>query len=141
MRVILASLLVFILVACGGGGDSDSGAEDFAVDLVETMMRGQWGRAWESLHPAHQAIASRDAYIDCRQGDSIASFEVAVDDVFEESVNVQGIGELDTTAITLELSNDNAETFLTMHAVEVEDDWVWFMKAEDIASYEAGECP
>lgn len=140
MRWLLL-LIIPILAACGGGGSDSSDVEDFSVDLVETLMRGQWGRAWDSLHPAHQEVVSRDTYISCRQGDNVGSFDVAVDDVFDETLNIAGVGEVDTTAVTLELSNDDAETFLTMHAAQVDDEWAWFLSADDFASYEAGECP
>lgn len=142
MRVILASLLVFILVACGGGGDSDSGAGEAAVDQFEAAIRGQWGRAWDDLIPEHQAIVSRDQYIACQedQGDFPAS-DISVDETFEETVDVAVLGETETTAVTLKFESGDRSQFTTVHMIEVDGDWKWSLQADALEAFEAGECP
>ena len=104
------------------------------------MIKGQWARVYDDLHPDHQALFSRDVYVNCRQGDNMPSVDVEVDETYEETISVSRLGEMDTHAVTLELSNEDDAQFITMHVVDVDGEWKWFATEESIAVYEQGEC-
>ena len=169
VRVLL--LLAVLLVACDGNGSDPAPQTDATVDAPESggsveptaeieplpsdpgnaMIRileyagnDQRARRWASLHPAHQEIATRSAYVNCSEGGlSISSIEVI--EVFEESFPVPRLGEVQTTAVTVEVSvnvlGEERSERLTAHLVDVDDEWRWIIPAEDLDAYEAGDCP
>lgn len=147
MRWLILLFLVAPLTAACIGDDDDtasaSGAEDFAIELGNTNIRGQWGRSWESLHPDHKAVVDRNIYIDCRQGETFGEIDIEIDETFEETLDIAGLGETDTIAVTLKLTakSDDSSAFVTMHTMQVDGDWVWFLTQEDYEAYESGECP
>lgn len=143
MRFVIVFVLSLGLVACGGG-DNDDGpgdAGEWSVANMETLLRGQWARAWEQLHPDHQAHIARDLYIECNSDRSFPDLEVEVDEVFEEEINVPELGEIETTAVTMVLSSGDSSEFVTRHLVEHEGEWTWITTQDAIDAYSAGECP
>lgn len=144
MTMRLLILFALLLTACGGGnGDSDdaSDAGEAAVEQFETAVRGQWGRVWDDLHPEHQAVVSRDQYIDCQQGDTVPESTITVDETFQETLELARLGEVETTAVTLEFADDDNAEFITVHMVEVDSEWKWVLQGNALDAFEAGECP
>jgi hypothetical protein len=171
--VLMAVVLVATLgVACGGGnGDGEEAqsaatngeagttteskpeqdASAFMKELTERSLRGQYGRNWESLHPAHQAVVTRDKYDSCEResNESTGATKISIDveDTYEEPVRVEGEGMVDSTAVTLRLTYDNpltgkpAEEHGTAHAVPVEGEWKWILTDGDYKAYAKGQCP
>ena len=41
------------------------GAGRFMTEIVRQKIDGEYAQAWESLYPAHQRVAPRDAYVAC----------------------------------------------------------------------------
>jgi hypothetical protein len=142
VKILVVVLLVVALgVACGGDGDDeaqpgpttvsapkqDAGA--FIKEITERTLLGQYGRNWETLHPAHQAVVSRDKYDSCErqsdEGTGATKIDIAVVETYEEPVLVRGSGTVDSTAVTLRFSYDNpltgkrAEEHATAHAISV----------------------
>ena len=142
MRWISIVLLLGLLTACGGGGDDGAGdAGEFSKQSIEMMVKGQWARSYEDLHPEQQAFVDRDLYVDCRSSVSVPAYEIEVDEVYEESYDVARVGEIETTAVTMKLTNGESSEFITRHLVEVEGEWKWITGEEELAAYEQGECP
>jgi hypothetical protein len=83
-------------------------------ELTERSFRGQYGRNWESLHPAHQAVVTRDKFDSCNResNDSTGATKINIDveDTYEEPVRVEGEGMVDSTAVTLRFTYDNPLT-------------------------------
>ena len=104
---------------------------------------------WESLHPDHKAIVSREKYLTCRQEEETITSDVDIDvvDSYEEPILVQGSGTVDSTAVTLRLSYDDpltgkpAQSNITAHAVPVDGEWTWILTNGDYAAYKKGNCP
>ena len=103
VKILVVVLLVVALgVACGGdGGDEaqpgpttvstpeqDAGA--FMKEVTERALLGQYGRNWETLHPDHQAVVSRDKYDSCERqsddGTGATKIDIAVVETYEEPV-------------------------------------------------------
>jgi hypothetical protein len=164
---ILVLVLVAVLVAsCGGGNGEDEpqagkttattttapeqGAGDYMKELIEQALRGQYGRNWETLHPAHQAVVSRERDDTCESEteDSAGAtkIDVAVVDTYEEPVRVEGDGTVDSTAVTLRFTYNNpltgkpAEEHTTVHAVAVGGKWKWILTPKDYAAFKKGQC-
>lgn len=141
IRLTVALVLIVILAACGGGGDSDNGAGDAAVNQYEMAIRDQWGRVWDELHPAQQAVVPRDLYDECQSQTRMQDFDISVDETFEETIDVAELGEVETTAVTLEFDNGETSQFVTSHLIEVDGEWKWILPSEAVASFASGECP
>jgi hypothetical protein len=120
-------------------------------ELIQQALRGQYGRNWETLHPVHQAVVSRERYDTC-ESDSEESvgatkINVALVDTYEEPVRVEGDGTVDSTAVTLRFTYNNpltgkpAEEHTTVHAVAVGGEWKWILTPKDYAAYRKGQCP
>jgi hypothetical protein len=78
MRLVIALVVVALAAGCGGNGDNETQANpatttpeqdagDFMKELTERSLRGQYGRVWETLHPAHQAFVTRDRFDTCQR--------------------------------------------------------------------------
>lgn len=147
MRWLILLILVAPLIAACIDGDDEAeaseGAGDFARNLVMTMIRDQWGRTWDMLHPEHQALVERNMFISCNREDTLPDADIAVTEVFEETIDIPHLGSMETTAVTLNISSDvdNSSGFLTLHMIQVDGDWVWFSGNKNLSAYEAGECP
>jgi hypothetical protein len=146
-RVLL--LAVAVLAGCGGGGGEDEEvAQDpgvFMAGLVRSVAAGNYGKAWESLHPAHQRVAPRREYAACERRDHIPGrvAEVEVVRIVDEQVGVAGeSGTSAGAAVTLRLRMADAERLTdTFHAVAVGDGWAWVLPPARYAAYRAGHCP
>ena len=158
LRIVALFLLLTLGAACGGDDDNDAtqpatqqetgrndhgrrtgrGCRRLPKEVSEQAFLGQWGRMWESLHPDHKAIVSREKYLTCRQEEETITSDVDIDvvDSYEEPILVQGSGTVDSTAVTLRLSHDHpltgkpAQSNITAHAVPVD--------GEDVDSHEWG---
>lgn len=141
MRRLAIAFVAVILTACGGGDEGPGDAGEFSKDNIESMVRGQWARVYDDLHPAHQEIIDRDLYVNCQSALSIPGYDVEVDETYEETIEVPRLGSMETMAVTMELSvGDNSE-FLTRHLVEEDGEWKWISTDDALDAYEQGECP
>lgn len=139
-RLALVALSV-LLVACGGGGDDDS-ASAFAEKTIEQARKGQNGRRWDDLHPAHQAIVSKDLFITCTQDDSLPIEDIDATEEYDETLNAPGgVGEVTTRAVTVEYTVGERSDAFTMHVLRVDGDWKWFLEPDSLDAFAAGECP
>jgi hypothetical protein len=125
-------------------------AGDYMKELTERALRGQYGRNWETLHPAHQAVVTREKYDSCERqsNESLGTkIDIAVVETYEEPVLVKGSGTVDSTAITLRFTYDNPLTgeevqeHATVHAVAVDGEWRWILTPQDYDAYAKGTCP
>jgi hypothetical protein len=169
--VVLAFAVAALVAACGGGDDNqaatttvdespastttnqepeqDAGA--WMKELTERSLRGQYGRNWESLHPVHQAVVTRDRYDRCERADDeggAVKITTEVVEIYEEPLKINGIpGITDTTAVTLRFSYNNpltgkpAEEHRTVHTVNVDGEWKWILRPQDYNAYKKGSCP
>lgn len=169
----LVFCLVACLVFAGCGGDSESskvessvegtGAADTTSDeqrsnepsdgpdkLFETLVPyyglGQYGRAWDLLHPAHQEIAPRTFFDGCiRDAGNVpqGDLEVEVIEVYDDPIDVPAIPQKTSKAVTyrVRVEGTDATQTETSHAVNVDGEWRWVLAPQDVPYYRRGECP
>lgn len=153
MRFLMA-LAVLVLTGCGsdsppGSAQPGESPGEFMERLAGYSTKGQHGRAWDILHPADQAIVSREKFAECRReafedvAAEITSFKAI--ETYADPIDVTEIPEKTSQAVTYRVTVKTAlgeQTFTdTGHAVQVGDHWVWVLKPEDYRSYKAGTCP
>ena len=151
LTLLAAALAAAALAGCGGGSgdatpDGDPGA--FMARLVRDVAAGRYERAWQTLHPAHQLVATRERYLSCEHltpfPGRIASVKVV--SVADERYTVPGESEsVDSTVVTLRVtlrpaSRPGNRFDSTFHAVPVEGHWTWSLPATRFAAYKSGDC-
>lgn len=140
MRWLLLTLVLLSVVACGGSGDDDS-ASAFAEKTLEQARKGQNGKRWDDLHPAQQAIVTKEQFISCTQGDSFPVDDIDATEEFPETVTIPEVGQVETTAVTVEYSIGTTSDAITMHFLQVDGAWKWFITPDDLEAFKAGACP
>jgi len=141
----VAGGLVVAFARGSGEGPGDPAA--FMTNLVEEIAANDYATAWQTLHPAQQRIATRDAYVSCESQSPIPGklSSVQVVDISDEDVEVAGEGTAAGKAVRVKLSiaglGDPVVLTHTGHAVAVGDHWTWILPPERFAEYKAGRCP
>lgn len=138
-----------IAAACGGSdGNNASGPATALRTFFEQADRGQWGRQWDTLHPAQQALIRREAFVTCRTAD-LSGFsleDLDIVETFGEPTVVPGTDlEVERVAVTFAL--EGAFGLLTFddrdtaQLVLFGEKWTWLMRQETVDAYQRGECP
>jgi hypothetical protein len=94
--------------------------QDFVKRILGYQIKAQYGRTWDSLHPVEQAIVSRDTYEGCMQEqntDVPSNVSVSVVEVYDDPIDVPGIPEKTSKAVTVKLSARSESSNATMHAI------------------------
>jgi hypothetical protein len=133
MPRVLAIIAAVMLVACGGSDTSNDqeSPEAAAKRHLEMFGKQQHGRAWDELHPAHQALVGRDQYLLCGSSTSIDKVEVV--ESYEEPLTVDEIGTVDSVAVTMRAFVGERSQNVTLHVIDVDGRWRWVMSPETIA--------
>jgi hypothetical protein len=150
--VAVAALVLAPLVA--GCGESTvasptpavNGAGIFMTRILREEIRGQWGKQWGELHPAHQALISQSQYVACsrRMGTDFATghelFRVL--DVRDEAIKVRGVPQRTSKLVTINFREPGKTNGLTyhMHAVSVDGRWTWILGGRFLSALSHGQC-
>ena len=150
-------LLIGLLAGCAGddGGAPKPPAAANALEQPDTFFKrllgyelaGRFGKSWDMLHPAHQALVTRAKYASCSKDDFGAATLAAVEtvEVYDQPINVRDVPEKTSKAVTLKLTlatgGQREATTHTFHAVRVSDRWAWYFGDTVIEAYERGSCP
>jgi hypothetical protein len=149
VRVAALLLAVIALAGCGGSdGPEKPGA--FVTALLQDLGAGETAKAWEQLHPLHQAKIPRDRYVECEGKDGFGGTvtKVNVLAVKKEPATIPGqFGERPSTAVTVGITLDVPESeeperlTLTAHIFDIDGKWAWVVGPVDYAAYMTGNCP
>jgi hypothetical protein len=126
--------------------EQNGGPADLLKELVRYQSLGQFGRAWDLLHPAHQRIAPRSFYDGCLRDTATppgGELEVTVIEVYDDPIDIPAIPEKTSKAVTYRIrlkGTDQTQTE-TSHAVKVDGEWRWVLAPQDVPYYRRGECP
>ena len=156
-RILPAAVAVLAATAagCGGGssgapvggsGVSASGVGTFMTRILREEIRGEWGKQWRELHPAHQALISQAQYIACskRIGTDFATGQeiFRVLDVRDEAIRVRGVPQHTSKLVTITFHEPGRTDGLTyhMHAVSVNGRWTWILGVRFLSQLSHGRC-
>jgi hypothetical protein len=146
MAVLAMVLVVVFATSCGGGSAtttptptiapvSSSGqtAADAAIALIQLFDQDQWGPAWDLLHPAQQAVMTREAWTTCAPKANIPVLnDLKVLSSFEENIPIPGTGASGTSVAVIvqftATSGDKTTTSsVTRHMFLVDGQWRWIL--------------
>jgi hypothetical protein len=149
----LAAAVAALATGCGGAGAtapsataSVNGPGVFMTRILREEIRGQWGKQWSELHPAHQALISQSQYVACsrRMGTDFATghevFHVL--DVRDEPIKVRGVPQHTAKLVTINFREPGKQNGLTyhMHAVSVDGRWTWILGGRFLSALSHGQC-
>jgi hypothetical protein len=119
-------------------------ASQFAVDLANKEIAGDWGGVYDVLHPNQQAVVPRDLFIECRTGDTVHATSATVQGVTLEMISVPEVPDSDSYAVTMELTmQDGSKQTQTIHVYEIDHatkQFAWVLGALSIAAFQSGQC-
>jgi len=120
------------------------------VSVVKQKLSSDYAAAWKTLYPAHQRIASRDAYVACENLAPDAGTMLSVRSLrtYNEKIPVAGKGGMtQTKAVDVRVTVDSPLVRFsvvieqTFHAIKVSGRWRWILSHDQYRYYSAGECP
>jgi hypothetical protein len=155
-KAIVQAALIIIVAALGSSPASarkpaqPAAAGRFLTEIVREKIEGNYARAWESLHPAHQEVVLREAYVACESlipsPGTLAG--VRATRVFSERIRVAGLpGRIRSRAVRVRVSVVPpgwlvpVVVWQTFHAIAVRGRWTWILGADQYDYYIAGTCP
>jgi hypothetical protein len=144
-RIVLAALLLVVAAGCALTEDSDDHDAGAAVKRVlEQEYFGDYGGAWDTLHPDHQRFVTRDEYFRCRRGIDVQGTidSVVVLDVRDRPLTVYGLTpRTPAKQVEVRVVTDETEYTSTYHVVSVQDQWRWVLTDRAARGFERTDCP
>ena len=126
-------------------------AGKYMKDVVKQKLGNEYELAWQSLYPAHQRVASLEAYAACESLTPAAGTLVGLKVLrtFDESIRVAGERrKLKTRAVRVRVAVASPVFTLfpvtitqTFHAIAVNRQWKWILSPYQYAYYSSGTCP
>jgi hypothetical protein len=143
--MFLAVVLAALAAGCTLTEESEDHEAGTAVKRVlEQEYVGDYGGAWDTLHPRHQRFVTRPEYEECRRGiDVVGKIEsVLILDVRDRPLNVYGLRpRTPAKAVKVHVVTDAREYDATYHVVEVDDDWRWVLTDRAARGFARTACP
>jgi len=154
-RIWLSIGVVAALVAAGiaqaeRGVRPAEPAGKYMTSVVKQKLGNEYTLAWRSLYPAHQRVASLDAYVACESLTPPTGGLVAIKVLrtWDERIRIAGGSrKVMTRAIRMRVAvamPDFAFPIIidqTFHAIAVAGQWKWILSADQYAYYSEGACP
>ena len=142
-----------VLISQRGDGSSDpiprGDPATFVKRVLASIVEDKYGRAWKTLHPAHQQVALFREYVVCENRTRLDGELRAADAVRVQETLIPMPGEperVPATAVTLRVTIyqpaiDSAETFTqTFNAVASGSRWTWILTPARYESYSTDTC-
>jgi hypothetical protein len=144
-RTLLAVALVALATGCALTEDSDDHGAGAAVKtLLEREYVGDYGGAWDTLHPRHQRLVTRQEYVDCRSGIDVQGTidSILVLDVQDRLLNVHGLRPRTLAKrVRVRVITDETDYTARYHVVLVRESWRWVLTDSAARGFERTDCP
>jgi hypothetical protein len=145
VRVLIAVLLSALAAGCVLNEDeADHEAGAAVKNVLEHEYVGDYGSAWDSLHPRHQRLVTRAEYEECRRGIDVAGTleTVLILDVRDEPVTIYGLRpRTPSKEVDVRVTTDETEYTASYHAVRVRDEWRWVLSDRAARGFARTDCP
>jgi hypothetical protein len=145
VRALLIALLIALVAGCSLGDDPENREAGVAVKRVlEQEYFGDYGGVWDTLHPRHQRLVTREAYEECRRGiDLTGTIEsVVVLDVEDTPLTVYGLRpRTPAKRVEVRVLTDESQYTSSYHVVLVDDRWRWVLTDKAARGFRRTPCP
>jgi hypothetical protein len=140
-RSILVAMAVLVLTACM----SSQSAGDAVKERMEQLSRSEYDKAWETLHPRHQAIVSREKFVECglasEQIESPVVDRVTIESETTEERTIPELGTVEVRVVEAVLVKGDLALTQFSEMVREDGDWRWVLSESVLEDFRAGECP
>jgi hypothetical protein len=144
-RAVLLVALLALASGCALTEDSEDHEAGAAVKtLLEQEYFGDYGGAWDRLHPRHQRLVTREEYDECRRGIDVQGTieSVVVLDVEDSPLTVYGLPpSTPAKQVEVRVVTDENEYTAAYHVVRVGDEWRWVLTDRAARGFERTDCP
>ena len=144
-RAVVLVVLAALAAGCALSEDSEDHDAGAAVKtLLEREYFGDYGGAWDSLHPRHQALVTREEYDECRRGIDVQGTieSVVVLDVDDAPLTVYGLpARTPAKRVQVRVVTDETEYTASYHVVQLGDQWRWVLTDRAARGFERTDCP
>jgi hypothetical protein len=148
--MVVARALSLLLLAAFAAGcalsenevDHEAGAA--VKEVLEREYVGDYGTAWDSLHPRHQRLVTRKEYEECRTEIDVAGTieSVLILDVEDESLTVYGLRpRTPSKDVKVRVTTDESAYTASFHVVRVRDRWRWVLTDRAARGFARTDCP
>lgn len=120
--------------------NSNAAAEAEMLRQLDWFYKGQYARVYTRLHPAQQALVSRERYIECNNA-ARQDVKMKVIESYRDYVQILGTTKTaNATEVTVRFTfHDGASVTHTFPLVDIGGgDWRWL---NDPSEYDNGGCP
>ena len=144
-RAVLLVVLAALAAGCALTEDSEDHEAGAAVKTsLEKEYFGDYGGAWDRLHPRHQRLVTREEYDECRRGIDVQGTieSVVVLDVEDSPLTVYGLPpNTPAKEVQVRVVTDESEYTADYHVVRVGDEWRWVLTDRAARGFERTDCP
>ena len=144
-RALLTVALVVLATGCALSEDSDDHEAGAAVKtLLEKEYFGDYGGAWDSLHPRHQRLVTRQNYDECRRGIDVQGTidSIVVLDVQSVPLTVFGLPpRTPAKRVKVRVVTDETDFTSDYHVVDVDGQWRWVLTDRAARGFSRSPCP
>jgi hypothetical protein len=144
-RTLLVVVLVVLAAGCALSEDSEDQEAGAAVKtLLEREYFGDYGAAWDTLHPRHQRLVARAEYEECRRGIDVQGTieSVVVLDVEDTELTVDGLPpRTPAKRVQVRVVTDETDFTASYHVVRVGDQWRWVLSDRAARGFRRTDCP
>ena len=148
MAIARAVVLVVLAALAAGCALSEVSEDHDAGAAVKTLLEreyfGDYGGAWDRLHPRHQRLVTREGYDECRRGIDVQGTidSVVVLDVQDAPLTVYGLPpRTPAKAVEVRVVTDESEYTAEYHVVLIGDEWRWVLTDRAARGFERTDCP
>ena len=144
-RAVLLVALLALAAGCALTEDSEDHEAGAAIKtLLEKEYFGDYGGAWDRLHPRHQRLVTREEYEECRRGIDVQGTleSVVVLDVEDSPLTVYGLPpNTPAKQVQVRVVTDESEYTADYHVVRVGDEWRWVLTDRAARGFKRTDCP
>lgn len=148
MRWLLVLILLGSLPGCRGGptpSADERAAREVIATLLTNVQASRYDAAWETLHPAHQALVSREQVVACgtRFGPAFDGFTIeraSLQDVVPDAVGPTKAWVVTVTFHLLPAFQATTPVDRTFWVVHTESGWHWLLGTGELGVFQQGHC-
>ena len=149
----LVGAVALLVAGCGNGGGSttttarnaalDQSAARFVVRVQAQLRRGQFARAWRSLHPAQKRVVSAGRLAACYPRNAYprtVTFRASqVRDVSWNVPGTTGLSDAEAVAVTASAGGKTIDSF-EQHITRSRGAWHWMLSRAFFDKARRGRC-